>query len=119
APGQVILSGARTAIARASEAAKEAGARRVMPLTVGGPFHSVYMTDAARDFEQIVSSAEILTPRLPVVLNTSAEPTTNPEALRAELSWQITSPVRWEESIQTLSGLGCTIFAELGPGDVL
>ena len=119
APGQVILSGDRAAIVRASDAAKEAGARRVMPLTVGGPFHSVYMTEAAHQFEDVVSAAQILTPRLPIVLNTSAEPTTDPKALRAELSSQITSPVRWEESIHTLSGLGCSVFAELGPGDVL
>jgi len=119
APGQVVLSGDRAALAAASELAKGAGARRVLPLTVGGPFHSVYMEQAARDFRNIVASVNIKKPTTPIVLNTSAEPTTDPDLLREELSSQITSPVRWEASLQKLADMGSDQFLELGPGQVL
>jgi [acyl-carrier-protein] S-malonyltransferase len=119
APGQVVLSGERTAIAAASELATAAGARRVIPLTVGGPFHSRYMEAAARNFADAVSRADFHQPHTPIVLNTTAAATTNVEALRGELVTQITSPVRWEESVQALARMGCTSFVELGPGQVL
>ena len=119
APGQTVLSGARAAIAVASEMATAAGARRVIPLAVGGPFHSQYMEAAAADFKQAVSDVSFRTPHTPIVLNTTAEPTTDVEALRDELPRQITSPVRWEESIRTLARMGCLTFVELGSGQVL
>jgi [acyl-carrier-protein] S-malonyltransferase len=119
APGQIVISGDRAAIATASELAKGAGARRVLPLTVGGPFHSVYMEQAARDFRNVVASVSIHRPTTPIVLNTSAEPTTDPDTLRKELSSQITSPVRWEASLRTLADMGGDQFLELGPGQVL
>ena len=119
APGQVVISGARVAVEAAATLAQAAGASRVLPLNVGGPFHSVYMSDAAVAFASLCSHVAFSEARFPVVLNTTAAATTEPEALRDELSGQITRPVRWAESVQTLSRLGCTVFLELGPGRVL
>ncbi len=119
APGQVVLSGDRAAIAVATELATAAGARRVIPLTVGGPFHSRYMKTAAKDFRDIVSQADFHQPSIPIVLNTTAAATTDIDALRAELPLQVTSPVLWEDSLHTLADMGCATFVELGPGQVL
>ncbi len=119
APGQVVLSGHRAAIAVAGELAKEAGAKRVLPLTVGGPFHSRYMQPAAAEFCQIVSQTEITDAQVPVVLNTNAQPATGAAELRAELCEQISQAVQWEASLRTLYDLGCRAFLELGPGQVL
>lgn len=119
APGQVVLSGERTAVKVAGDLATAAGARRVIPLAVSGPFHSHYMAAAARDYASLVARTHLQEPRGPVVLNTSAAPTSDVELLRADLFAQITRPVRWEESLRTLAGLGCDTFVELGPGQVL
>jgi len=119
APGQVVLSGDREAIAAVTELATAAGARRVIPLTVGGPFHSRYMAAAAEEFGNAVEQATFSAPHTPIVLNTTAAATTKLEDLRDELSVQITSPVRWEESVQHLAALSCSTFIELGPGQVL
>jgi [acyl-carrier-protein] S-malonyltransferase len=119
APGQIVLSGERRAIEAASKLALAAGARRVLPLAVGGPFHSRYMEAASRDFGTLVRSARFTAPRVPVVLNTSAQPTTDPRAIAEELAVQIVSPVRWEATLHRLAGLGCSTFVELGPGQVL
>jgi [acyl-carrier-protein] S-malonyltransferase len=119
APGQVVLSGNRAAIAAASDIATAAGARRVIPLAVGGPFHSRYMDAAARDFRTLVAEVIFRPPHTPIVLNTTAGGTTDIDLLRDELSVQITSPVRWEDSLHTLVGMGCDTFIELGPGQVL
>lgn len=119
APDQVVLSGARVAIEAATALCQSAGAARILPLNVGGPFHSVYMSDAAAEFASACTRVAISPARVPIVLNTTATPTIEPTALRDELSTQITQPVRWSESAQTLTRLGCTIFVELGPGRVL
>lgn len=119
APDQIVISGARQAVEIATRLATGAGAQRVVPLNVGGPFHSVYMTSAAQDFAAACREVSIRPPRLPIVLNTTAGPTIDPDALRQELSVQVTSPVRWSESMETLSRMGCETFVELGPGRVL
>jgi len=119
APGQVVLSGERTAIQRASERALAAGARRVLPLVVGGPFHSAYMKGASRDFRAAAASARIERPRIPIVLNTTATATDDIEDLRNELPTQITHPVLWDDSVRALAVMGCTTFLELGAGQVL
>lgn len=119
APGQVVLSGDRAAIGVASELALQAGARRVIPLPVGGPFHSRYMEAAARDFARLAAEAHVRRARVPIVLNTSAEPAIEPDLLRAELWTQIGRPVQWARSVWTLDQLGCQEFLELGPGRVL
>jgi [acyl-carrier-protein] S-malonyltransferase len=119
APGQIVLSGDQAALNAASDLARAAGARRVLPLAVGGPFHSVYMERAAQDFRRVVERAEIHEPRVPIVLNTTAQATTDPDALRDELATQVTRSVRWEDSLRTLARMGCETYVELGPKDVL
>jgi [acyl-carrier-protein] S-malonyltransferase len=119
APGQLIVSGARSAIERVRELATAAGARRVLPLNVGGPFHSVYMRSAAEPLARALVDAELSTASVPVVLNASAEVGTAPELLRQELAVQVYSPVRWVESLHRLAALGCDRFLEVGPGTVV
>jgi [acyl-carrier-protein] S-malonyltransferase len=119
APGQLIVSGARDAIQRVTDAAKDAGAKRVMPLNVGGPFHSAYMRPAAETFSTAIDATTFRDARLPVVLNASASEATDAETLRDELRLQIYSPVRWVESLLRLAQMGCDRFVEVGPGTVL
>ncbi len=119
APGNLIVSGARDALDRLGALAREAGARRVLPLNVGGPFHSIYMRPAADDLARALNDLALQTARIPVVVNATAEPTRDPEALRRELAVQVYSPVRWIETLHTLSALGCDRFLEVGPGNVL
>jgi [acyl-carrier-protein] S-malonyltransferase len=119
APGQLIVSGARDAIDRATVLAKAAGARRVLPLNVGGPFHSIYMRSAATILSEAVFKTAFHRADVPVVLNASAEATQEPEALGQELVTQVYSPVRWIELLQRLAQLGCDRCIEVGPGQVL
>ncbi len=119
APGQVVLSGHRMALTRASELARAAGARRVVWLDVSGPFHSIYMQPAADAFRASVANSPMRSPSVPVVLNVSAQPSRDPDEIRRELVVQVTSPVRWSDSVRTMVELGCTVFVELGPGQVL
>jgi [acyl-carrier-protein] S-malonyltransferase len=119
APGQLIVSGARSAIERVRTLATAAGARRVLPLNVGGPFHSIYMRSAAEPLVHALVDTELSAASVPVVLNASAEAVTAPDALRQELSVQVYSPVRWIETLQRLAALGCERFLEVGPGTVL
>jgi [acyl-carrier-protein] S-malonyltransferase len=119
APGNLIVSGARDALERLNAMAREAGARRVLPLNVGGPFHSVYMRPAAAELERALDDLPLRAARIPVVVNATAELTREPEALRQELALQLYSPVRWIETLQRLATLGCDRFLEVGPGNVL
>lgn len=119
APGNLIVSGARDAIDRLTEIARQAGARRVLPLNVGGPFHSVYMRQASTPLRDALVRTTLHTARVPVVLNATARPATDPDVLRAELVRQVYSPVRWIETLRRLEALGCDHFLEVGPGTVL
>jgi [acyl-carrier-protein] S-malonyltransferase len=119
APGQVVISGNRRALARACDLAREAGAKRTVNLDVSGPFHSTYMQPAADKFEKPVHQAAIVSPTIPIVLNVTAQACTDAVQLRREMVEQVTSPVRWAESVLTMWDMGCTVFVELGPGQVL
>ena len=119
APGQLIISGERRAAQRAAEQARAAGARRVMPLNVGGPFHSVYMRSAAEPLREALSEKPPRAASVPLVANASAEPIQQPDQLARELVEQVCAPVRWSESLERLSAMGCNRFLELGPGSVL
>jgi [acyl-carrier-protein] S-malonyltransferase len=119
APGNLIVSGDQPALKRLGAIAREAGARRVLPLNVGGPFHSAYMRPAADDLERALSDLALQPARMPVVVNGTAEPTQEPETLRHELAVQVYSPVRWIETLQRLRAHGCDRFLEVGPGTVL
>jgi [acyl-carrier-protein] S-malonyltransferase len=119
APGQFVVSGERSALERLSEGARASGAKRVLPLTVGGPFHSVYMRPAADAVRDALAATPLRRADVPVVVNASAEATQEPEALRHELSVQVYSTVRWIDTLERLAALGCDRFLEVGPGTVL
>jgi [acyl-carrier-protein] S-malonyltransferase len=119
APGQLVVSGARDALERVADHARAGGARRVLPLKVGGPFHSVYMRPAADAVSQALAQTQLRRADIPVVVNASAQATQEPEELRHELSVQIYSAVRWIETVERLAELGCDQFLEVGPGTVL
>ena len=119
APGQMIVSGSRDAIQRVTDVARAAGARRVLPLNVGGPFHSVYMRPAGDALMAAISATHFETARIPVVLNASGRESQDVAELQQELAVQVYSPVRWIESLQRLAAFGCGTFVEVGPGNVL
>ena len=119
APGQIVMSGDRGAVERASEAAKESGARRVLPLPVSGAFHSPLMEYAVEGLSEALEALEITSPRCPVYLNVTAEPTTDPTELRQRLLDQLTSPVRWAQSLEQMKANGAVRFVEVGSGNVL
>ncbi len=118
-PEQVVISGSVAGVHRAMELAKEAGAKRVVELVVSGAFHSPLMASATEDLQKALKEADIRRPYCPIVPNVTARPTTDPGEIRDNLIRQLTSPVRWVESIQAMLVEGCTEFVEVGPGKVL
>jgi len=118
-PGQVVISGASPALERALELARETGARRAVRLAVSIAAHSPLMEGAQLDFNQAVVQAPIEDPKLTIMGNVSAAPLRGAGQVRADLQAQLTSRVRWTESIQNMIGQGITIFVELGSGNVL
>lgn len=119
APGQVVISGNREAVARAGEVARRHGARRVIPLEVSAPFHCPLMEPAASRLKEVLDGIEIHAPRVPVVSNYDAEPNSDPLKIRRLLVAQVASPVRWQEGVERMAALGVDKFVEIGPGDVL
>lgn len=117
--GQIVLSGHKAAIDRAVEGAKAAGAKRAVPLTVSGPFHSVLMQPAADEIERALAEVDIKAPSVKVVSNVTAAPESDPQSIRRNLVSQITGQVRWRESVEWLATQGVTLVVELGPGKVL
>lgn len=118
-PGQIVLSGTAKGVEIASEKAKEAGARRVIPLQVSGPFHSSLMKPAAEKLKNVLAEIEIRDIDIPVIANVSAEPVTNGEIIREQLIAQVYSPVLWEDSVRKMIDLGVDTFVEIGAGNVL
>jgi len=118
-PGQVVISGSLAGIELAGERLKTAGARRVLPLAVGGAFHSPFMEPARDEFAQAVTNMTFAQPRCPVYQNVDARPTTDPAQIKANLIAQLTSPVRWTQSVEQMVTDGATEFIESGPGKVL
>jgi [acyl-carrier-protein] S-malonyltransferase len=120
APGQIVLSGEADKIEKAIALAKTRGVRRAVPLTVAGAFHSRLMRSAQERLKPELATAGIRHPRLTVVANATARPVQEPAEIRSTLSNQVTSSVRWVESIEyVLDYAGCDLFLELGPGSVL
>lgn len=121
APDQTVISGDPGAVARAGELLKAAGAKRVIPLKVSGAFHSPLMAPAAERFREALEQVELARPAFPVVANASAEPVRDPATALRLLAAQLTSPVRWVESVRALASLGGAgmEFIEIGPGTVL
>lgn len=118
-PGQIVISGDPEAVEAAGEAAKAAGAKRVVPLPVSGAFHSPLMQFAVDGLREALDGLEIRVPRCPVVLNVTAAPTTDPAEIRARLLEQLTAPVRWMQSLENMAADGAGRFVEVGTGNVL
>jgi [acyl-carrier-protein] S-malonyltransferase len=119
APGNVTIGGTLEAVQAAGEAATEAGASRVVPLNVAGAFHTPLMQSAAEGMRAVLAGTPFGAPAVPVVSNVTAQPLTAAPALVDELVDQITSPVRWVDSVRTMLDAGVTSFVEFGPGRVL
>lgn len=117
--GQVVISGAREAVRRASLLARERGARNVVELAVSAPFHSALMSPAAEGLRDALESVEVQPFRVEVVTNVEAALNSDPARVKPLLVQQVVAPVRWEESMKLLAGLGCDRVIELGPGRVL
>ncbi len=116
---QIVISGEVDAVAAASELMKEAGARRVLPLAVGGAFHSPLMEPAGAELAKAVSSAVFEVPSCPVYQNVTAQPSSDPSVIRENLLAQLTSPVRWTQSVRNMVSNGAERFVEPGPGNIL
>lgn len=118
-PDQIVISGDAAAVKRAGELCGEAGARRVIPLNVSGPFHSRLMAPAASAFEPELQKVAMRAPVVPVVGNVTGRPLSSVAELKAMLARQICSPVLWEESVRFMWEAGVRAFVEVGPGRTL
>jgi [acyl-carrier-protein] S-malonyltransferase len=119
APGQIVISGELKALELAMQLARARGAKKVMPLSVSGAFHSPVMQPAVVGLARATESASIQNATIPLISNISAAPLTSAEAIRAELAQQLASPVQWIRSIEYLVNEGVTTFIEIGPGQAL
>ena len=117
--GQVVISGEKDAIAQACEKAKEAGAKRALPLQVGGAFHSPLMEPARLELGKAIEETEIVAPACPIYQNVTAAPTTDPVVIKKNILTQLTSPDRWTASVENMIADGADYFMEIGPGTVL
>jgi [acyl-carrier-protein] S-malonyltransferase len=118
-PNQVVISGSKEAVAAASALCKEAGAKRVIELQVSAPFHSSLMKPAQKRLAMELDKIEIKDAQIPVVSNVTAEHVKDAKAIKELLIKQVTSPVRWSESVQKMIGEGINYFLEVGPKTVL
>jgi [acyl-carrier-protein] S-malonyltransferase len=119
APGQVVVSGHRSAVERAIELARARGARRALLLSVSAPFHCTLMQPAAEVMAEALEDVAMQPPMVPLVANVTAGPLKDPEAIRSSLVRQVTGTVRWRECVSFMAGGGVSLFAELGSGKVL
>ncbi|HET7629321.1 MAG TPA: ACP S-malonyltransferase [Bacillales bacterium] len=119
APGQIVISGTAEGVRIAGDKASAAGAKRVLPLNVSGPFHSRLMKPAADKFKQVLDEIEIRNAETPVIANVTADEMKDAGMIYDNLLAQMYSPVRWEETVRKLLDLGVDTFFEIGPGNVL
>ena len=118
-PGQVVISGEKEAVMAACEKMKEAGAKRALPLQVGGAFHSPLMEPARKKLAEAIEATTFHTPICPIYQNVDARPHTDTDDIKQNLLLQLTSPVRWTDSVMQMKADGMTEFEECGPGQVL
>jgi len=118
-PGQLVISGAKENLAKAAELAKAKGAKRTIPLQVSGAFHTPLMQSAVDGMSEIIATLSFRTPVIPIVANTTAQPVTNGEQIKAELLRQLRKGVQWQRSIEYMVNGGVSTFIEIGPGQVL
>ena len=118
-PGQLVISGSKDGIAKACDFFKSKGAKRALPLSVSGAFHSPYMLPASERLEQAIHATTFKAPECAVYQNVDARPHTNPEDIKSNLTAQLTGAVRWTQSVQNMISDGASSFTEYGPGKVL
>lgn len=118
-PGQLVISGSLKGIELACEAMKAAGAKRALPLQVGGAFHSPLMEPARAELAAAIAATQFSIPNCPVVQNATALPASDPAVIRENLIAQLTAPVRWTQSVRKMAADGVSQFVEAGPGKVL
>ena len=118
-PGQLVISGSIEGIDKACELLKEKGAKRALKLPVGGAFHSPLMQPASEELQAAINATTFSTPVCPVYQNVNAKPQTEATVIKQNLISQLTSPVRWTQTVQNMVADGAIEFIELGPGDVL
>jgi [acyl-carrier-protein] S-malonyltransferase len=118
-PGQIVISGSNEGIDKAIEVLKEKGVRRAIKLSVGGAFHSPLMEPARAELEDAIMSTHFSKPRCPVYQNVNARPFTDPAVIMKNLVDQLTSPVRWTQTVINMLADGATSFTEAGPGTIL
>ena len=117
--GQIVISGSKEAVETACTALKAAGAKRALPLPVGGAFHSPLMEPARKELAEAINATAFSAPSCPIYQNVSAAPETDAARIRQNLLAQLTSPVRWTQSVKAMLADGATHFTEIGPGSVL
>ena len=118
-PGQLVISGSKEGIKTACEKLTEAGAKRALPLAVGGAFHSPFMQLAKDELQKAIEATDFHEPKCPVYQNVDAKPHTNPAEIKSNLIAQLTSSVRWTKSVQNMIADGADDFRECGPGKAL
>lgn len=118
-PGQIVISGSAEGVKQAGEKAKAAGAKRVLPLNVSGPFHSSLMSPAADKLHGVLAGVTVADAKVPVVANVTARPVSEAALIVDSLVKQVSAPVLWEDSVQWMVEQGVTTFVEIGPGKVL
>lgn len=118
-PGQLVISGSEKGVEIACELLKQAGAKRALPLKVGGAFHSPLMEPARLELAEAINQTRFTSPRCPVYQNVDARPGTEPDRIKENLVAQLTSPVRWTQIMEHMIADGATTFVEVGPGAVL
>jgi len=118
-PGQLVISGETSAVERACEAMKAAGAKRALILPVGGAFHSPMMEPAREELAAAIEATTFSTPICPVYQNVTASAVSDPNEIKKNLIIQLTAPVKWTQSVQQMIKDGATLFTEIGPGKVL
>ena len=118
-PGQIVITGEKEAVERASEALKEAGARRIVPLKVSGPFHSAMLEQAGEALGEVLDAIEVKKPEIPYVTNVDASIVTDTTRTKELLKEQVYSSVLWEQSVRAMIADGVDVFVEIGPGKTL
>jgi len=118
-PGQLVISGAKENLTKAMDSAKARGAHRVVPLAVSGAFHTPLMQSAVDGMSEVLSTLSFHKPLIPVIANTTAQPMTTAEQVKAELLRQLCNSVQWQRSVEYMINDGVSTFIEIGPGKVL
>lgn len=118
-PGQIVISGKKEAVEAAAESLKAAGAKRVIPLKVSGPFHSRMLTEAGKKLGQVLEQVPVSKPQIPYVANVTAQYVTDAESVKPLLEKQVSSSVRWQQSVEMMIADGVDTFIEIGPGKTL